>query len=316
MGLLMGLQDGVWQLAGFVFSTALVGISVVQGYIYFARNKHGHWASKSLVILLLILDPATSLLFAHTIYYYFLINFGNYRVFSKVTSSWCAENAITSIIVWIVQLYFALRIYQLDKQHPLLPRPILNWMIPAFVVFLAFVSFALGIARTAFMVFQTTNHLATLSVTLVVDMEEGCAVICDIITTSALCYMLSPIRSSTRKRSPVRTVFIFLIDRGILVNVVQLGTLVTYSYAPNKLYWMSFHLCKSKVYINTFFAMVNSPENQPSSANTRPSSKLEFRRSIVVMPAISSNANHDTPSVSTSDMTNNYYETDMAAPEA
>ncbi|EGO22593.1 hypothetical protein SERLADRAFT_473623 [Serpula lacrymans var. lacrymans S7.9] len=189
-------------------------------------------------------------------------------------------------------------------------------MIPAFVVFLAFVSFALGIARTAFMVFQTTNHLATLSVTLVVDMEEGCAVICDIITTSALCYMLSPIRSSTRKRSPVRTVFIFLIDRGILVNVVQLGTLVTYSYAPNKLYWMSFHLCKSKVYINTFFAMVNSPENQPSSANTRPSSKLEFRRSIVVMPAISSNANHDTPSVSTSDMTNNYYETDMAAPEA
>ncbi|KIJ63155.1 hypothetical protein HYDPIDRAFT_113746 [Hydnomerulius pinastri MD-312] len=59
-------------------------------------------------------------------------------------------------------------------------------------------------------------------------------------------------------KSPLRGLFFFILNRGILVTIVQVGMLIAFTSAPGFLYWMPFHLCKSKLYTNTLRALLNS----------------------------------------------------------
>ncbi|EGN96186.1 hypothetical protein SERLA73DRAFT_162091 [Serpula lacrymans var. lacrymans S7.3] len=285
---------------GFIFSTALVGISIVQGYIYFTNNSRDPWTIKALVILLLILDPAGSVLIGETMYFYFLVNFGNVMAFARIPTSWCVETFVTAFVTCVTQLYFATRLYKIYKQSLVLPRYSAVWLVPAVVAFFAVFGLASGTLRAVWLVIWTTQRFSSTPVQVAVGAEEGCAVVADLITTIALCHILSPARTGVRRSgsSRIKTLFIFLVNRGILVTFVQLGMLIAYLCAATDLYWMPFHLCKSKLYTNTLLAMLNSRESGRTWLNNTQGETSKFHASVVQTPVFNITVNGDT-SVST-----------------
>ncbi|KAG5636868.1 hypothetical protein H0H81_006590 [Sphagnurus paluster] len=50
----------------------------------------------------------------------------------------------------------------------------------------------------------------------------------------------------------------FVVHRGAMVTLIQTLLLVTFYAAPRKLYWLPFHINVTKLYANTFFAMLNA----------------------------------------------------------
>ncbi|KIJ63310.1 hypothetical protein HYDPIDRAFT_113288 [Hydnomerulius pinastri MD-312] len=243
---------------GFVLSTSFVGISLVQGYMYFMKNNKDRWSMKALVISLLIFDPATSVLMAETIYYYFVINFGVDQALASIPASWVVENGLTALVTSIVQVYFATRIYIINKRVGVLP---FDWVIPALVFVCAFGGFVAGTVRTILIGIWTIDSFSRPKFQSTVILEETFGLASDILATCSLCYILAPSRTGTAKRSSrLKTLFMFTINRAILVTIVQVGMLASYLVARAYLYWMPFHLCKSKLYTNTLLAMLNSRE--------------------------------------------------------
>ncbi|KAF8558514.1 hypothetical protein OG21DRAFT_1161242 [Imleria badia] len=260
---------------GFVLSTSCVGISLVQGYLYFMMNNKDRWSMKALVISLLIFDPATSLLMAQTIYHYFVKNFGVEEALRKVPNSWIVENGLTVLVTAMVQFFFASRVFLgipvsyvpwdsspdhddgIAVNDTVGPLP-LGRTAPTLVFVFALVAFA-GTVRTVFFGLWSVTSFSRILFQTFVTIEESCALVSDIISSACLCYMLPPPHLGSMKRSEIlKTMFMFTINRAILVSIIQIGVLSSYLPAKNYLYWMPFHLCKSKLYTNTLLAMLNS----------------------------------------------------------
>jgi len=80
-----------------VINTMLLGTTYVQTCIYFGRNKdatlfHG------VVLAVITFDTLDTGLIATTMYYYFLVNFGNYTALESVPDTMWLEFGTTSVV--------------------------------------------------------------------------------------------------------------------------------------------------------------------------------------------------------------------------
>ncbi|TDL16584.1 hypothetical protein BD410DRAFT_795238 [Rickenella mellea] len=134
------------------------------------------------------------------------------------------------------QMFFARRVYIVDSNKR---------TIPAFIV----------TYRTARIVFMATGSYTELifpKVKVVTVSENGFAAMSDIIATVAMCYKLVEASVDPRRMScVVRTLMIYIFNRGIVVTAAQILIVILYAYAPEKWNWLPVHLCVGKLYINT-----------------------------------------------------------------
>ncbi|KAH9851736.1 hypothetical protein C2E23DRAFT_222533 [Lenzites betulinus] len=132
----LGKSFGVMLLSTIIVA-ALYGITFLQSLWYYERFPEDSWALKATVGAVWLLDTATIALNSHAIYYYLVINYNNPAAFANQVWSVQVELLVTYTVVLIVQIFFILRIYRLR------PRA---WYIPAFMGFIALVSYGLILA--------------------------------------------------------------------------------------------------------------------------------------------------------------------------
>jgi len=241
---------------GFVVSTSFVGISIVQGYLYFTRNNNDRCPMKVLVFILLILDPITTILMAETIYYYFFVNYGVVEALGKIPIAWTIESGLTVLVTAVVQVFFASRIYTVNNSVGTLP---FGRTAPILVFLSALVAFVVGTVRTTYIGVRVTPHFSRTLFQFLVVIEESSALVSDLLASACLCYILKPPRlDHTGRPETFKILFMFMINRAILMSMVQIGMLVSYLVAKDFLYWVPFALFKSKLYTNTLLAMLNS----------------------------------------------------------
>ncbi|KAH7890010.1 hypothetical protein F5I97DRAFT_623432 [Phlebopus sp. FC_14] len=241
---------------GCIVSTALVGTTLVQGYTYFSRNPDS-CIQKSLIFLILCLDTAESVLMSYTIYYLFLMNFGNMEVFLvTIPMSWIAENLVTAVVTFSVQVFLASRIYLVTSEYIVFH----SWrkIMPILIFITAFASLVSAVVLNISVAKNPVLTQASMTLfELTRCFEEGLGALSDLLATCTLCIVLAS-GNPQKRRSPFRRLFYFILSRGILVTVVQIATLVVYIAATLHFYWMPFHLCKSKLYTSTLLLMLNS----------------------------------------------------------
>ncbi|KAF8550144.1 hypothetical protein OG21DRAFT_1487982 [Imleria badia] len=82
---------------GFVFSTTLVGATLIQGYMYYDRSRDP-LSTQVAVALMLTLDLSSTAVMATTVSHYFLVNFGNYSTLCSIPPVWICETSLTAIV--------------------------------------------------------------------------------------------------------------------------------------------------------------------------------------------------------------------------
>jgi len=184
------------------------------------------------------------------------VNFGDVAGLETVPISWVIENGLTVLVTAIVQVFFASRVYLVNNTVNALP---LGRTAPVLVFVFALFAFMAGTVRTTFMGVWSLSYFSHNLFQTFVTIEESCALMSDLLSSASLCYILAPPRFDSTKRSEtIKTLFMFTINRAILMSIIQIGMLSSYLSAKNYLYWMPFHLCQSKLYTNTLLAMLNS----------------------------------------------------------
>jgi len=96
---------------------------------------------------------------------------------------------------------------------------------------------------------------------MLAGLSKASAALADVITTCSLCYGLGYIRTGIRATDSVlKTLIGFAIQRGLLVAVVQIALLIVFYASSPHLYWLGLHVNVTRVYANTFFAMLHARE--------------------------------------------------------
>ncbi|KAL5480729.1 hypothetical protein ACEPAI_9669 [Sanghuangporus weigelae] len=254
---------------GFVLATVLLGVTVIQTFIYF-KNYDDKAPLKFLVSTLITLDILSSALMAHVIFYYMKIeNYGNSNsLSSSPPGTFSAEWLATAIVAFLTQIFYASQIYKLRTHSH---RCIVPFVAMVFFSLFAFLSnvgeFLLTFHASPSMTFASclvatilimilNYSKAVFSITILksfTSIGNSFAATSDIIACYALCFFLASHRTDIGRNriTLVDTLIFYTVNRGILFCVAQLGNMIAYILAPTMLYWVPFHLCLSKLYVNS-----------------------------------------------------------------
>ncbi|KAJ7727434.1 hypothetical protein DFH07DRAFT_231067 [Mycena maculata] len=142
-------------------------------------------------------------------------------------------------------------------------------------------------------IFSHRNH----TFAILAGIAKGFGAGADIVATVAMCMFLKSANTGiTRTSSLLKSLMHLVINRGLLVTAAQILLLITFFATSGHLYWLAVHINTTKLYVNTFFGMLNARTSlQDKYANGHMSLSVETsasansgRRSTAVNTALSS----------------------------
>lgn len=235
---------------GFIVSAVLLGITIVQGWIY-AYHNHDKWPVRSFVTLIVLLDITDTCCSALLLRYYLVKHFGNFAGLRLSPPLVSADFAVTGTITFLVHLFFASRLLLLGR----------NWWFPGLILICSVAMMGIGIAA---LVLKGRSELLVefRAVQLKIEMTTFhiLGILTDILVTIGLSVMLSP---GKMERTSTKAIFhrllMYTVTRGILIVLVQIGHVTMYLVNPLNLhFWITLHLALSKVYVITTLVILNS----------------------------------------------------------
>ncbi|KAJ3569569.1 hypothetical protein NP233_g4971 [Leucocoprinus birnbaumii] len=249
---------------GFVISLLLGGMTIVQAYIYFPSRGDRMFVRVTAAAMLYVSSPitlthgdaedikhsifdmASSALAAQSIYYYLVPHFGSLQPLGSVTPS---------------QLYFVHQLVNVKRSGTG------SWIFVGLIVFFCFVAFAGGVEaefRLGCVAAMYKYNHGVLSnrndiFAIFFGIAKGAGALTDILATAAMCLFLESSKTGMNgTNSLLHSLMQFVIHRGALVTLIQVLLLVTFYAIPTQLTWFAFHVNVTKLYANTFFAMLNA----------------------------------------------------------
>lgn len=242
---------------GFVISLLFGGMTIVQAYNYFPKYPNDRPRVRFAAATMLVLDLLSSALVAYSVYYYLVPQFGNLVPLGTATVEMSVECLISTGITLTSQLYFAHQLLSVKRSG----RG--NWVIIGIIVVCAILGFAGGIGCTVSMIVFRRGVLVDRNRTFEIffGVAKGFGAITDILATGALCAFLTSAKTGMRQTNRlIDSLLKFIVHRGALVTSVQTLLLISFYAFPTRLHWLAFHFNVTKLYVNTFFAMLNARE--------------------------------------------------------
>ncbi|KAF7334473.1 hypothetical protein MVEN_02276800 [Mycena venus] len=239
---------------GFCVSLILGGVSALQGYLYFTRYND-KLPVRLVAAMMLTLDFLSVALICQSMYYYMLPHFGSFAPLNHVTSELNIECLISAVITFTSQMYFVYQLYMVKS--PGMTASVMK----ALVIVFGTVGLAGAVGCVAMMfkyphsIFMNRNHVFA----ILAGIAKGFGAAADIVATIAMCMFLSKADTGIRRTSSMlKSLMHLVINRGILVTVAQILLLVTFFATSGHLYWLAVHINTTKLYVNTFFGMLNA----------------------------------------------------------
>ncbi|KAN0137168.1 hypothetical protein V8E53_005165 [Lactarius tabidus] len=234
---------------GLVISILLFGITVCQTWIYFSRyTKRDPKTLKFFIVVILLLDTFHTILCSYAMYWYLILNFGNVENLGYNMWAMNLQIDITALVEYLVQLYYARRVYIVSK----------SIIIPGIIVLLGTNCFALGfVFTTRAAALKTWSRYSILTPITCIGLGSG--VVADALIAFSMCWFLYHKRTGfARTDSMIMTLMGYSINSGLLTCVVTTGVLITIFYWP-----------MAKIYANSLLAMLNSRDHvrEQSSAD-------------------------------------------------
>jgi len=218
---------------GFVISTTLYGVTLVQGFFYFRNCAHNAWYIRVLTGVILILDSLTTILPTHAIYYYLIKNFGNFIAGLTEPLTYRVENLILTLITVLVQSFYTHQIWKLSR----------NKSLTTLLAIITVTAFALGIVVTV-NIFKdgSVARLANGQMLIIEGLVQGFAALCDICITVSLCWYLHSKRTGIQSTEKlVDRLIILSINRGLITTYIVLLLLLSSSSVNLLMLFIGWH---------------------------------------------------------------------------
>jgi hypothetical protein len=245
----IGLIYGAMMVGG-LLAFGLSGCVNMQFIVYCRVYFLESWRTKSLVIVIWLLDLSHSALVAVALWDSIIATYGD---LSKIdTIPWCLGPTIelTALITFLVQSFFAYRIYKLQNKK-------LTVAIP--IVALSFARLIMASITTSEMIklksyttfFHQFSWIFTFGLLL--------SVLVDIMITTFLCYFLRKNRPMfTDTMRIIDTLTFWTIQNGLVTSAAATATLICWKTMPSNRIFLGLHFVVAKLYANSLLATLNA----------------------------------------------------------
>ncbi|KAJ7780146.1 hypothetical protein DFH07DRAFT_793928 [Mycena maculata] len=240
---------------GIIFNLIFFGMSICQALSYFRSATKDRALVKFTALAMIIFDTASSILVISVTWTDLVVDFGGMAQFLGTNNQIGAECVMSGIIAFLAQMYFVSQIY-----HVKTPGTLGNVILGS-IMTLSFIGFVFGMACASVMLLNQLTPHYNVHFELVFGGAKGANAICDIIATVAMCYYLTEAKTGIASTSNLLDALarIFM-NRGAAVMLLQIFTFIMFFAFENPQYWLAPHLLLTKMYVNTFFAILNSRE--------------------------------------------------------
>ncbi|KAJ7156525.1 hypothetical protein C8R43DRAFT_1183920 [Mycena crocata] len=178
---------------------------------------------------------------------------GSLAPLNAVTSELSVECLISALITFISQMYF---VYVL---HIVKNRAKAAFILKALIIMLGTISLAGGVGCVTIMFIHPHFMHRNRTFIILAGINKAFGAAADIVATVAMCIFLNAADTGiTKTSSLLRSLMHLVINRGILVTFGQVLMLLLFFTSTTRLYWVAVHINTTKLYVNTFFAMLNS----------------------------------------------------------
>ncbi|KAF8586891.1 hypothetical protein K439DRAFT_1659355 [Ramaria rubella] len=248
-------------LYGAMLSAILTGINICQTYGYVLSNLDRR-LFKGVVILLVLLDMLGTLVTILILDHNVIGAFGEPidAALNSVPSYYLLEILGNVIIATTAQSYISWIIYRVDGRW---------WPLCVLILIGALGELGLGIY-----IMDKTAHLGSLSAIsggsyhLITGIWPAVASFVDIIATIGLCTLLHTVRTPFKSTDHIINRIKFnLINRGILITIVQLLFVALWFAQPTTLNWTSFYFSTGKLYLTTLRTFISERPTQLDSTD-------------------------------------------------
>ncbi|KAF9522101.1 hypothetical protein CPB83DRAFT_864976 [Crepidotus variabilis] len=242
---------------GLAINILLLGIMIIQTYLYYSRYTNDRPWLKILVGFILVADIFNTVFDAAYLYETLIINFGNLDAVAKATWLLACEPATTAIIVFSVQLFFAWRVFMLTQTR------VWSVLIMAFALsgVIAGITSAVDVLRFPVLATQSQKFKP------VVVIWMASEVAADIISTSILVLYLRKHKSGLERSDQIVDELIrFTVQTGLITFIFASLHLAFFLSDESGLHLLfNFPICK--LYSNSLLSSLNSRFSSNSGNN-------------------------------------------------
>ncbi|KAH7920943.1 hypothetical protein BV22DRAFT_1039232 [Leucogyrophana mollusca] len=258
-------------LLGGLLAFGLSGCVNMQFIVYWRLYSTESWRTKSLVIATWLLDLCHSAFVGIALWDSIIVPYGDLSKLDTIPWSVGPAVELTAMVTFLVQSFFAYRIYRLNKKR---------WRVAGPVAFLAFVRLlAASISMGEMIHLKRYTDFVKPFPSWVFTLGLALSALVDIVITTFLCYFLRKNRtliSSTNRIIDLLT--LYTVQNGSITCAAAIASLICWSVMPQNRIFLGLHFVVGKLYANSLLATLNARRhirksrhfNNPSSSNPLP----------------------------------------------
>ncbi|KAJ7203168.1 hypothetical protein GGX14DRAFT_544378 [Mycena pura] len=244
---------------GVVISSILFGVSSLQVYYYYHYYPRDSVLHRISVGVLWILDALHLSLAIFSSYHYGVRGFGHLAGLLTIIGPIKLLIAINVVIVLIVQSLYAYRVWLLGGYH----HGVLGYLVAGMVL----AGFAIGIVVTV-KTYSIASFLQTPAIAWAVEASLAASSTIDIILSAAMCYYLRKSKGTgLALNSRISALMQYTLSCGVFTSACSVTGLFTFVLMPNNLVYLALTFLLTRLYINSFMAMMNARQRQRRGAD-------------------------------------------------
>ncbi|KAJ7223402.1 hypothetical protein GGX14DRAFT_557970 [Mycena pura] len=204
-------------------------------------------------LFMILLSTTSTVLITSVFWTDLVVHFGGVEQFGGTNTRLGGECVITGLVAFFAQIYF---INQLRHVKP--EGRIGNAVLWAIGI-LSFIGLAFGMGCASVMLLLKTTPHWSKYFELTFAGAKGANSLCDIVATIAMCKYLTSSKTGIKSTaSLLEALTRFFFHRGAAVMVLQSLSFMMFFAFKSPQYWLAPHLLLTKLYVSTFFAILNS----------------------------------------------------------
>ncbi|KAJ7710939.1 hypothetical protein B0H17DRAFT_1190605 [Mycena rosella] len=238
-------------LISLVVEISLFGMRVLQTWIYFAGRPADRFSIKLTVFIVLALESIQVAFFLWSSYFRFIRHFG------EIQTNWIWADSLQLLAAYlsafVVQIFFANRIHRLTENRARFSLSALGIYV---ILGLAIIHILAGIAQTIIS-YELRSFLKPDETKPITTLQIAASLACDLLITAYLCIFLKSQKGEMmRTNSMMDTLIYDTINRGILIAMSSLVTMVLFLVLPDTLWF--FLGFAPRIYMNNILTTLNT----------------------------------------------------------
>ncbi|KAG9221495.1 hypothetical protein CCMSSC00406_0009484 [Pleurotus cornucopiae] len=205
------------------------------------------------------LDAFHLALTIQVVYHYLVESFGDFQAQEVIIWSFKLQIVINVVIIILVQSLYAARVWKLGRHYHVL--------LPWGVIVVVAAGYGVGVLL-ALQTYRVDSFPELVNIAWTIYLSFATSTFIDLVIAISMCFYLQRSRSGfSELNSRIVTLMQYVLASGMATSVCSMAALIAYALLPNTLVFLGIEFLLTKLYINSFIAMLNTRKVTPKETS-------------------------------------------------